>query len=126
MIRMTNYNRDKRILYFCLSIFFFLISFYDNNTSFLSLFRSIIGLFLGTYAIGDELRSWVFQSSSSKIDYYEVFAINIAFSISILIILGAILSMFNAFTSLGLSITIALFIAVSSVFGLIIPPKYFD
>ncbi|MHA1911283.1 MAG: hypothetical protein ACTSYA_06280 [Candidatus Kariarchaeaceae archaeon] len=115
---MNKYNRNKNLVFLCLSIIFLVLIIFDSELLAISITRSVIGLFLAIFVVGDEVRYWVFRSSSSKIDGYEIFALNIAFSISFLILLGAILSYFHLFTGFILSVSLATLIIISLLFRL--------
>ena len=115
---MNNYDRNKSLIFLCLSIIFLILVILDSEILIISISRSIIGLFLAIYILGDEVRHWVFRASTSKMDRYESFALNIAFSISFLIFLGAVLSFFHLFTGFLLSLCLAALITISLLFRL--------
>ena len=116
--KMSNCDRNKNLVFLCLSIIFLVFIIFDSELLVISITRSVIGLFLAIFVVGDEVRTWVFRSSTSKIDGYEIFALNIAFSISFLILLGAVLSYFHLFTAFILSVSLATLITISLVFRL--------
>jgi hypothetical protein len=112
--KMKDYDRNKALIFFSLSIIFLVTTIFNSEILAISIIKSMIGLFLGTFVIGDEVRNWIFHSSTSKMDGYEIFALNIAFSISFLIFFGATLSSLNLFTSFILSVCLASLIIISS------------
>ena len=110
---MKDYDRNTRLVYLCLSIIFLMTIIFDSEIMFFLITRSIIGLFLGIFVVGDEIRNWVFRSSTSIMDIFEILALNIAFSISFLIGFGAVLSYFHLLTSFILSTCLACLIIIS-------------
>ena len=111
--------KSIKILYFFISQLFIFLCVFENVSLHLMILKSIIGLFIGIYVLGDELRSWIFYSSKFRIDGYEIFALNIAFSISVVVIVGFFLSITNLFTQLIFSLTLGIMVALSSIFSLV-------